>query len=111
MVHRVFKNFQSGRIRGEEGIQNEYSIMKVYVQFKRRYGYYLLTLYIPTCLLTIIAYCTLFFNPDDFNSRIVVALTALLVLSSLFTQVMYLSSLFTQENFCNQYQLSGVLRA
>lgn len=64
----------------------EFSSIAVEVRFMRRYGFYLLTLYIPTTLLMLIAYATLFFNPDDFNSRIVVALTSLLVLSSLFTQ-------------------------
>ena len=65
----------------------EFSSIAVQVRFTRRYGFYLLTLYIPTTLLMLIAYSTLYFNPDDFNSRIVVALTSLLVLSSLFTQV------------------------
>ncbi|KAK8401438.1 hypothetical protein O3P69_002897 [Scylla paramamosain] len=64
----------------------EFSSVAVEVRFMRRYGFYLLTLYIPTTLLMLIAYATLYFNPDDFNSRIVVALTSLLVLSSLFTQ-------------------------
>lgn len=67
--------------------QVEFSTVMVEVRFARRYGFYLLTLYIPTTLLIIIAYATLFFNPDDFNSRIVVALTSLLVLSQLYTQV------------------------
>lgn len=68
----------------EEG---EFSSVSVYVRFQRRYVFYLLTLYIPSTLLIIIAYATFFFNPQDFNSRIVVALTSLLVLSSLYTQV------------------------
>lgn len=72
-----------------ESISNgEFSTVQVNVRFIRRYGFYLLTLYIPTTLLMVIAYATFFFNIDDFNSRIVVALTALLVLSSLFTQVL-----------------------
>ncbi|MCL4130380.1 UNVERIFIED_CONTAM: hypothetical protein GTU68_051643 [Idotea baltica] len=65
---------------------DNFSSVAIKVRFMRRYGFYLLTLYIPSVLLVTIAYATLFFNPDDFNSRIVVALTALLVLSSLFTQ-------------------------
>lgn len=68
-------------------LDGEFSNVQVNVRFVRRYGFYLLTLYVPTILLMVIAYATFFFNIDDFNSRIVVALTALLVLSSLFTQV------------------------
>ncbi|KAK4320578.1 hypothetical protein Pmani_008582 [Petrolisthes manimaculis] len=66
--------------------EDEFSTVVVEVRFARRYGFYLLTLYIPTTLLILISYATLFFNPDDFNSRIVVALTSLLVLSQLYTQ-------------------------
>lgn len=73
--------------------EGEFSTVVVEVRFARRYGFYLLTLYIPTTLLIIIAYATLFFNPDDFNSRIVVALTSLLVLSQLYTQVRSVKSL------------------
>nr|XP_027236294.1 glutamate-gated chloride channel alpha-like [Penaeus vannamei] len=70
----------------EASQENEFATLRVDVRFYRRFVYYLLTLYIPSALLMIIAYASLFFNPLDFNSRIVVALTALLVLSSLFTQ-------------------------
>ncbi|XP_066960772.1 uncharacterized protein [Macrobrachium rosenbergii] len=50
--------------------------------FAHRYGYYLLSIYLPTMLLTVIAYFTLFFEKDDFTDRIMVALTSLLVLST-----------------------------
>ena len=68
---------------------DEFSNLDVSVKFSRRYTFYLLTLYIPTVLLILIAYATFFFNPDDFNSRVVVAVTSLLVLTSLLTQVTY----------------------
>lgn len=70
----------------EKSYEGEFSQVTVGVRFQRRSGFYLLTLYIPTVLLVSIAYFTLYFNPIDFNSRIVVALTSLLVLSSLFSQ-------------------------
>ncbi|XP_071531024.1 LOW QUALITY PROTEIN: uncharacterized protein [Panulirus ornatus] len=75
-----------GRVTMEALNEGEFSTLRVDVRFIRRYEFYLLTLYIPTTLLIAIAYASFFFNPEDFNSRIVVALTALLVLSSLFTQ-------------------------
>lgn len=81
----------SGRVHMEASQENEFATLRVDVRFYRRFMYYLLTLYIPSALLMIIAYASLFFNPLDFNSRIVVALTALLVLSSLFTQVRWAS--------------------
>ncbi|XP_076056292.1 uncharacterized protein LOC143034241 [Oratosquilla oratoria] len=64
----------------------EFSVMRVDVSFGRRYGYYVLTLYIPTTLLIIISYCTFYFKLTNFQARIIVAITTLLVLSSLFTQ-------------------------
>ncbi|XP_047476381.1 glycine receptor subunit beta-like [Penaeus chinensis] len=71
----------------EEGTDGDFSSVTVYVRFSRRYEFYLLTLYIPTTLLILIAYSTFYFNPVIFQPRIIVAITALLVLSSLFTQV------------------------
>ncbi|XP_068245083.1 uncharacterized protein [Palaemon carinicauda] len=50
--------------------------------FAHQYGYYLLSIYMPTMLLSIISYFTLFFEKDDFTDRIMVALTSLLVLST-----------------------------
>ncbi|KAG7170875.1 Glutamate-gated chloride channel-like 3 [Homarus americanus] len=65
----------------------EFSAVRVSVRFSRRYEFYVLTLYIPTALpSSFTAYTTFYFNPTIFQPRIVVALTALLVLSSLFSQ-------------------------
>lgn len=72
--------------------RGQFSSLDVTVTFRRRYTFYLLTLYIPTILLILIAYATFFFNPDDFNSRVVVAVTSLLVLTSLLTQVSLISA-------------------
>ncbi|KAK3867319.1 hypothetical protein Pcinc_027213 [Petrolisthes cinctipes] len=84
--NKLLIEYTIGRVNMETTTDGQFSRLRVYVRFLRRFQFYLLTLYIPTTLLMLIAYATFFFNPDDFNSRIVVALTALLVLSSLFTQ-------------------------
>lgn len=72
----------------EEHSDGEFSTVQVNVRSVRCCGFYLLTLYIPTTLLMVIAYATFFFIIEDFNSCIVVALAALLVLTFLFTQVL-----------------------
>ncbi|XP_068230942.1 uncharacterized protein [Palaemon carinicauda] len=59
---------------------------KVAMELRNLYGYYISNTYIPTTLLVIICYLTLFFDLSDFTDRIMVSLTSLLVLSSLFTQ-------------------------
>ncbi|XP_068220335.1 uncharacterized protein [Palaemon carinicauda] len=78
--------YSIGHVTTEMINLGEFSHVDVQVRFRRRYGFYMLTLYIPTTLIIITAYTTFFFNPYDFNSRIVVALTSQLVLSSLYTQ-------------------------
>ncbi|XP_064100730.1 uncharacterized protein LOC135211345 [Macrobrachium nipponense] len=59
---------------------------KVAIELRNLYGYYISNTYIPTTLLVIICYLTLFFDLSDFTNRVMVSLTSLLVLSSLFTQ-------------------------
>lgn len=83
----IFVVFNQGTTTISSSNEGEFSVIQVKVRFYRRYTFYLLTLYIPTVLLILIAYATFFFNPDDFNSRVVVAVTSLLVLTSLLTQV------------------------
>ncbi|XP_064113370.1 uncharacterized protein LOC135220010 isoform X2 [Macrobrachium nipponense] len=78
--------YSIGEVSTETIDAGEFSTVEVQIRFRRRYGFYMLTLYIPTTFLIITAYATFFFNPYDFNSRIQVALTSLLVLSSLYTQ-------------------------
>ncbi|KAK7085404.1 hypothetical protein SK128_011916, partial [Halocaridina rubra] len=66
---------------------NSYSGFKVTISLDNLSGFHITTTYIPTFLMVIIAYSTLFFDLDDFNDRIMVSLTALLVLATLFTQI------------------------
>lgn len=51
-------------------------------QFRHLYGYYIISIYLPTLLLILVSYATFFFNADDFTDRIMVSVTALLVLST-----------------------------
>ncbi|XP_045131153.1 uncharacterized protein LOC123516112 [Portunus trituberculatus] len=67
--------------------QSQYSVSKVRVELVRRYGYAMLNIYIPSLILLIISYVTLFFRPSIFEVRVMTALTSLLVLATLFTQV------------------------
>ena len=64
-----------------------YSGLTVTVEFKNMYTYYITSTYIPTILLVVISYLTFWFEIDDFNDRIMVSLTSLLVLASLFSQI------------------------
>ncbi|KAL7646768.1 UNVERIFIED_CONTAM: hypothetical protein RMT77_002023 [Armadillidium vulgare] len=50
------------------------------------YGFHMLNSFVPTLLICIIAYSTLIFPIKDFSDRVMLSLTALLVLAALFTQ-------------------------
>ena len=50
--------------------------------FDHLYGYYILSIFMPTLLLVIVSYCSFYFEEDDFTDRIMVSLTSLLVLST-----------------------------
>ncbi|XP_064110595.1 pH-sensitive chloride channel 2-like [Macrobrachium nipponense] len=65
---------------------SKYSRLLVALHFRRRYGFYLINTFLPTSLMIVIAYLTFYFKVEDFNDRIMVSLTSLLVLSSLFNQ-------------------------
>ncbi|XP_066980309.1 uncharacterized protein [Macrobrachium rosenbergii] len=75
-----------GRVTNKTVNEGEFSKVDVQVKFRRRYGFYMLNIYIPTVLIVISAYTSFFYNPYDFNSRVVVALTAKVVLATLYTQ-------------------------
>ncbi|XP_069940830.1 uncharacterized protein [Cherax quadricarinatus] len=60
--------------------------MQLRLQFRNQYGYYIGNSVIPSLLMVSICYLTFFFAMEDFTDRIMVSLTSLLVLASLFTQ-------------------------
>ncbi|XP_076041999.1 uncharacterized protein LOC143025904 [Oratosquilla oratoria] len=66
---------------------SEFSEIRVRVPLKRRSGYAILNIYTPSLILLIISFVTLFFRPQIFEVRVMTALTSLLVMATLFTQV------------------------
>ncbi|XP_069995299.1 uncharacterized protein [Penaeus vannamei] len=65
---------------------SSYSSLKLDMVLIRQSGYHLVTTYLPTSIMIVIAYITFYFKVHDFNDRVMVSLTSLLVLSSLLTQ-------------------------
>ena len=82
----------------ERTIVGEYILVDCYVaEFTHRsvtlffkfapfYSYHLLSSFFTSLLIVLISYATFLFQTEDFNERIMVSLTALLVLTALFTQ-------------------------
>ncbi|XP_037776717.1 gamma-aminobutyric acid receptor subunit beta-like [Penaeus monodon] len=66
--------------------QEPYSGQQVIVEMKHLYGSQILTMFVPTTIISLIGYGTFFFKWYDFTNRIMVSLTVLLVLTQLFSQ-------------------------
>nr|XP_045604056.1 uncharacterized protein LOC123761881 [Procambarus clarkii] len=62
---------------------NTYFVLTFHLS--RLYGYHVVNSFFPSLLMFFIAYGTLFFQLEDFENRIMVSLTAQLVLAALFT--------------------------
>nr|XP_027216912.1 glutamate-gated chloride channel-like [Penaeus vannamei] len=56
------------------------------LEFRNLYGYYIGNTFVPSLFLVIIVYLTLYFDINDFEDRVMVSLTSLLVLATFFTQ-------------------------
>lgn len=84
------KDLREYRIKEVEMFTNDrdnYSGKAIRISFENLSGFYVSTTYLPTFFMVAICYSTLYYNIDDFNDRIMVSLTALLVLATLFTQI------------------------
>ena len=62
-------------------------IIEIRLKLRRIFGYHLTSTYIPTLCLMIIAQLTLFIDPGHFEANIMVALTTMLVMYTLFQSV------------------------
>ena len=60
--------------------------ISLFIHLQSLYGYHLLNSYLTSFLIVIISYGTFFFHVNDFAERMMVSLTALLVLTALFTE-------------------------
>ncbi|XP_047477381.1 gamma-aminobutyric acid receptor subunit pi-like [Penaeus chinensis] len=63
------------------------TILWVSIPMTRLVGYAVISIYLPSLIMLIIGYLTLFFVNDNFEVRVMTALTTLLVMATLFTQV------------------------
>ncbi|XP_037803960.1 glutamate-gated chloride channel-like [Penaeus monodon] len=66
-------------------VDHNASHVAVELKFRNQFLYYVGNVIIPSLMLTILCYITLFFDENDFNDRIMVSLTSLLVLVTLFS--------------------------
>ncbi|XP_068215616.1 uncharacterized protein [Palaemon carinicauda] len=71
----------------EDGNHTEYSEKRILLRFRRRFEFAIFTFFIPSSFFVCIAYLTTFFAIENTQVRVVIALTAMLVLTTLLSQV------------------------
>ncbi|XP_066964559.1 LOW QUALITY PROTEIN: uncharacterized protein [Macrobrachium rosenbergii] len=83
---RRLLEYNVDELKSENSESQGASEVRIYIRFVNLYNYYISGTYVPTTLLMTITYFTFFFPLEDFTNRIMVSLTALLVLAALFLQ-------------------------
>ncbi|XP_066961634.1 uncharacterized protein [Macrobrachium rosenbergii] len=84
---KVMAEYMVEDITIEKGTEEGYSLVAVGITLSRRYGYYMTSVYVPTIMLMIISYASLFCKKENCDLRIMMALTTLLVLYGLYQQI------------------------
>ena len=83
----MVKQFQIEKITSSTALDSNQTTFNFTIIMQRLFTDQLITTFFPTCLLWLLAYFTLFITVDDFNDRIMVAVTALLVLAALLSSI------------------------
>ena len=59
-----------------------YSCLKVVLVFKREFSYYLLTIYVPSCMLVIVSWVSFWLDNRSVPARVALGVTTLLTMST-----------------------------
>ena len=60
----------------------EYSCLKIVLVFKREFSYYLLTIYVPSCMLVIVSWVSFWLDNRSVPARVALGVTTLLTMST-----------------------------
>ncbi|GBO33307.1 Glutamate-gated chloride channel, partial [Araneus ventricosus] len=77
---RIIKESQSSEMPTKEA--SEYSCLKVDLQFKREFSYYLIQIYIPCCMLVIVSWVSFWLDPNAIPARVSLGVTTLLTMAT-----------------------------
>lgn len=93
LFHNKSTNYKGRKDLGEyhllgisHSVQPNNKMVILSIKLQTLYGFHMLNSFTPSFLISVICYSTLFFAVTDFNERVMVSLTSLLVLAALFTQ-------------------------
>ena len=62
--------------------EGEYSCLKVQLVFKREFSYYLITIYVPSCMLVIVSWVSFWLDSKSVPARVSLGVTTLLTMST-----------------------------
>ena len=62
--------------------KGEYSCLSVDLVFKRQFSYYLITIYVPGCMLVIVSWVNFWLDPKAVPARVALGVTTLLTMST-----------------------------
>ena len=63
-------------------LTGEYSCLKVQLVFKREFSYYLITIYVPSCMLVIVSWVSFWLDSKSVPARVSLGVTTLLTMST-----------------------------
>ncbi|KAG0726210.1 Gamma-aminobutyric acid receptor subunit rho-3 [Chionoecetes opilio] len=87
MGETLLTEYEIGGVLSAQREEDMYSVAVVQVTFYRRFWFYVTSAYLPTVMLMMISYASLWCKPENSDLRVMMSLTTLLVLYALYQQI------------------------
>lgn len=94
----------------------EYSCLSVDLVFKRQFSYYLITIYVPGCMLVVVSWVSFWLDPHAVPARVALGVTTLLTMStqtasinSALPPVAYTKAIDVWQGVCVTFVFSALL--
>lgn len=83
----LLTEYEVGNVTVERQVDRDYSLAVISITFYRRFWFYVTSAYLPTVMLMMISYASLFIKRENDDLRVMMTLTTLLVLYALYQQI------------------------
>ncbi|XP_042887276.1 uncharacterized protein LOC122263045 [Penaeus japonicus] len=83
----LLTEYEVGNVTVESQVDRDYSLAIITITFYRRFWFYITSAYLPTVMLMMISYASLFIKRENDDLRVMMTLTTLLVLYALYQQI------------------------
>ncbi|KAH3833639.1 gamma-aminobutyric acid receptor subunit alpha-6-like isoform X2 [Dreissena polymorpha] len=94
----------------------EFSILKVYIYFERRIGFFILQIYLPCSMITCLSWVSFWINRDAAPARVLLGVTTILATAGIgmtvregLPRVSYATALDTYLNVCIVYEMAAMI--